>query len=86
MTTTPRRATYRHGNLKAEAFSEANDFCVKNHKVFQVVNTKEAAPPYVLGNFPKAEVQFMCLNPGDPELTRPKMRKEADTVIETRVR
>ena len=70
------------GTLKAEAFQEANKFCSGQGKSLQVVHTSEAAPPYIFGNFPKAEVQFMCLDARDPELTRPKLKKEADTVIE----
>ena len=72
------------GTLKAEAFQEANDYCLQHKKTLQVVHTAEAHPPYVLGNFPKAEVQFMCLDANDAELVRPKLRKEADTVIEIR--
>ena len=72
------------GTLKAEAFQEANQYCVNLHKKLQVVNTSEAQPPYVLGNFPKAEIQFMCLDVGDTELARPKLKKDADTVIEIR--
>jgi hypothetical protein len=72
------------GTLKAEAFREANDFCANQGKMLQVVNTTEAKPPYVLGNFPKAEVQFMCLKRGDPELSRPKLEPGADSVIEIR--
>jgi hypothetical protein len=70
------------GTLKAEAFNEANQYCLSQNKTLQVVNTHEAQPPYVLGNFPKAEVQFMCLAPNDSELARPRLKKEADTVIE----
>jgi hypothetical protein len=72
------------GTLKAEAFKEANQYCLSQKKVLQIVNTSEAQPPYVLGNFPKAEVQFMCLEPNDSELARPKLKKEADSVIEIR--
>jgi hypothetical protein len=36
-----------------------------------VIAVTEAQPPFILGNFPKAEVVFKALNPGDPELTRP---------------
>jgi hypothetical protein len=72
------------GTLKAEAFQEANQYCLSQKKRFQVVRTAEAQPPYVLGNFPKAEVEFMCLDANDPELFRPKLRKEGDTVIEIR--
>src|SRR5262249_46939356 len=70
------------GTLKAEAFQEANQYCSKLGKSLQVINTHETSPPYILANFPKAEIQFMCLDAKDPELNRPKLKKEADTVIE----
>ena len=70
------------GNLKADAFRDANEFCIKQGKQLQVVSTHEPPPPYVLGNFPRVEVQFMCLNAGDSELSRPRLKKEPDTVIE----
>jgi hypothetical protein len=72
------------GNLKAEAFQEANEFCVSQGKLIQVVSTSEARPPYVVGNFPKAEIQFMCLSRGDAELSRPRLKPGPDTVIEIR--
>lgn len=72
------------GTLKAEAFREANEYCTSQRKVFQVVNTSESTPPYVMGNFPRAEIQFMCLTPGDAEVTRPKMKPGADKIIEIR--
>lgn len=70
------------GTLKAEALKEANQFCVEQGKSLQVIHTEEARPPYILANFPKAEVQFMCLSAGDAEMQRPRLRKEPDTVIE----
>lgn len=72
------------GTLKAEAFQEASQYCEKLGKSLQVVSTHEASPPYILANFPKAEVQFMCLDAQDAELNRPKLRKEADSVIEVK--
>lgn len=72
------------GTLKAEAFQEASQHCEALGKNIQVVSTHEAAPPYVLGNFPKAEIQFMCLDARDAELNRPKLRKSADSVIEVK--
>lgn len=71
-------------DLKAEAIREANQYCVKKGKFLQVVRTSESSPPFVFGNFPRAEVHFMCLEANDPELQRPKLKKEADTVIEIR--
>lgn len=72
------------GTLKADAFKEADTFCKSEGKVLQVVRTQDAQPPFIFGNFPKTEVEFMCLTKGDPELGRPKLRKEADIVIEVR--
>lgn len=72
------------GTLKAEAFREANQYCLSTNKKLQVTHTSEAQPPFIFGNFPKAEVQFMCLDAGDPQLTRPNLKKDADSVIEIR--
>ncbi len=72
------------GNLKAEALREANQYCIKQGELLQVIHTNESNPPYILGNYPKVEIHFMCLDANDPELTRPKLRKEPDTVIEIR--
>ena len=49
------------GNLKAEAITEAGQYCSSRGKTVQVVNSTEAQPPYILGNFPKAEIQFKCV-------------------------
>jgi hypothetical protein len=57
------------GNLKAEALSEAGQYCAARNQVLLVTNSKEVGPPYVMGNFPKAEVEFMCLNQGDPKVS-----------------
>lgn len=70
------------GTLKAEAFAEAKAFCDQKNMRLQVVNTREAQPPYIAGNFPKAEVQFMCLSENDPELERPKLRKDAGVSLQ----
>ena len=70
------------GTLKADAFREANQYCISQNKNIRVVNTQESSPPYVWGNFPRAEIQFMCLDKTDVELTRPKKEKTPDTVIE----
>lgn len=48
------------GTLKADALHEANDFCSHQNESMQIVNVVEAQPPYIFGNFPKAEIQFKC--------------------------
>lgn len=49
------------GNLKTEVLTEANQHCVKQSKSMQVLNSTETAPPYILWNYPRAEVQFACV-------------------------
>lgn len=46
--------------LKAEAIQEASQYCYGQNKKVQVKNSTEAKPPYILGNYPKAEVEFTC--------------------------
>ena len=50
------------GNLKAEALQEANQFCINQGRMLKVTRAWEASPPYIMANFPKAEIQFMCLD------------------------
>lgn len=63
------------GNMKAEIISEAVHYCESNGKEFQIVSAQETQPPYLLGNYPRSEIQFMCLFTGDRELGRPKIQK-----------
>jgi hypothetical protein len=57
------------GTLKADALREAEQHCAKNSKVVHVLKSTESEPPYVFGNFPRAEVEFLCLQPADPRVT-----------------
>lgn len=70
------------GSIKVEIIQEAQQFCRTQQKEFQIVRTGQESASY--GRLPSAEIQFMCLEKGDVELSRPKLRKDADTVIETR--
>jgi len=47
-------------DLKADALREANQYCRSQHRKMQVLSTAEVQPPFIMGNFPKAEVQFEC--------------------------
>lgn len=58
------------GSLRAKALREADEFCKKQGRALRVVHTKDSEPPYIFGNYPRTEVEFMCLRPDDPELTR----------------
>ena len=50
------------GTLKADALREADKFCTGLHKSLEILQATEAQPPYLLGNFPKAEIQFRCID------------------------
>lgn len=49
------------GTLKAEAMREAYSECSKTGKMVNVIETIDAKPPYILGNFPKTEIRFKCV-------------------------
>ncbi len=69
------------GTLKADAISEASRFCESQGKVLKIVAVTEAQPPYILGNFPKAEVVFKALSRDDPELTQSSEYDSSGTQI-----
>jgi len=48
------------GTLKAETLTEAGAFCGSKGKEVEVVQLTEAQPPFILGNYPKADLQFRC--------------------------
>jgi len=70
------------GNMKAEIISEGAAYCRQQGKEFQLVNTNETQPPYILGNYPRSEITFMCITSNDPEHQRPKLQRSPDTVIQ----
>lgn len=59
------------GTLKPQALAEANEKCAATRRVPHVVRTQESKPPYIFGNFPRVEIEFMCLAPDDPRLNSP---------------
>jgi hypothetical protein len=48
-------------DLRGAAMNEARAFCEQRQESFDLVELIEARPPYILGNFPKAEVRFRCV-------------------------
>jgi hypothetical protein len=49
------------GTLKADAMREAYSQCQKTGKRVEVIETIDAKPPYIFGNFPKTEIRFKCV-------------------------
>jgi hypothetical protein len=70
------------GNIKAEIIAEGVRYCHGIGEEFQLVSANETLPPYILGNYPRSEITFMCISAADPEYQRPKLQKVPDTVIQ----
>jgi hypothetical protein len=49
------------GNLKTDIIQDASAYCGKQGKALQIINATESQPPFVLGNYPRAEIQFKCM-------------------------
>ena len=49
------------GTLKVEAINEAEAHCKSMSKIIRVIDTTDSQPPYLLGNFPRTEIIFMCI-------------------------
>jgi hypothetical protein len=69
-------------NLKVETFGKATQYCTSQSKSMELVSTNEAAP-CILGNYPKAEVRFMCVGKGDSARTGTQMQKMPDPMFGT---
>ncbi|VWB70004.1 hypothetical protein BLA6863_03280 [Burkholderia lata] len=54
------------GNLKADVVNEAREYCGRGGKDLQIVKIDEAQPPFLLGNYPRAEVTFRCASTKAP--------------------
>ena len=48
------------GNMKADALTEAGRYCADRSQELEVVRLSESSPPFILGNYPRVEVQFRC--------------------------
>jgi hypothetical protein len=48
------------GNMKAEIIAEGAAHCRSAGKEFKLLDVKETQPPYILGNYPRSEIEFTC--------------------------
>lgn len=62
--------------VRSDVMLQASDHCAKSGRTVFVTNEILGSPPYIFGNFPKAEIQFKCLS--DAELISAR-RDGADT-------
>jgi len=54
--------------IKSDVELQASQYCAGKGKSMQVLNVITGQPPYIFGNFPKAEIQFKCVDPGELRL------------------
>jgi hypothetical protein len=52
-----------YGELKPEAINEANQYCAAQKQSAVLTNIRDARPTSGPGDFPRAEVQFTCVDP-----------------------
>ena len=69
------------GTLRADAIQAAYNYCISQNKFMRIVDITEYFPPDISRGFPRAEVQFMCLEETDERFTRPKLQKTPDIII-----
>lgn len=46
--------------VRSDAESRADEFCKQENKVARTLSEQMSTPPYILGNFPKMEIIFIC--------------------------
>ena len=73
---------YSGGEVKVAALKEATQFCSGMKKQVQIVRTDQRDMSF--GVNATAELQFMCLDSTDSEFARPRLKKDADQVIEVK--
>ncbi|HXA19252.1 MAG TPA: PEGA domain-containing protein [Thermoanaerobaculia bacterium] len=54
--------------IRSDVELQASQYCGQQGKSMKVINVITGQPPYILGNFPKAEVQFKCVDPKELQL------------------
>lgn len=48
------------GNLRPEVMAEARQHCEALGRSLVVISTRESEPPYVMGNYPRIDLEFRC--------------------------
>jgi hypothetical protein len=69
------------GNLKAELYTIAGEFCAAQKKALMPIAV--ASSDAAFGKKGSAELTFRCLCEGDPELKRPSAEAVSNKTIET---
>lgn len=48
-------------SIRVSSEKRANQFCEKDGKVMHVLRERTSVPPHILGNFPRIEIIFACV-------------------------
>lgn len=57
------------GNMKAEIVAEGEAYCSGKNMQFRLIRVEETQPPYILGNYPRSEINFRCVSPASSNIT-----------------
>jgi hypothetical protein len=49
------------GNLRPDVLTEATQHCAAQNKTMQVTSERQSQPPYILGNYPRIDLEFRCV-------------------------
>ncbi|MDP2383082.1 MAG: SHOCT domain-containing protein [Nitrospirota bacterium] len=61
-------------SVRGSATQRTEAFCARNGKVPQVITEQTSTPPHILGNFPRIELVFVCVN--DPKTAPASVSKD----------
>lgn len=72
-------------SVQSNAEGRAKDFCGKEGKSIQVLQQQTSTPPHVLGNFPRVELIFICINRKNvnEQPTKPEVGSKKDSSLAT---
>lgn len=48
--------------LRAKAMGDANAYCAQQGKQAQMTGASQSSGPAILGNFPRADIEFTCVS------------------------
>ena len=62
-------------SIRVSAEKRATEFCERKSKVVKTLREQTSKPPHILGNFPRIEIVFTCVD--KPTLTAPAAYEDA---------
>lgn len=69
-------------SVQSNAEGRAKDFCGQDGKAIKVLQQQTSTPPHVLGNFPRVELIFICIDKKNvaEQSNKPSAESKASTV------